>query len=199
MGEMTLAYYNVLYGGFNYSISGFPTTSGSGIVMSKQNEFAVCAASAHPEEAMKFLRILFDSEEAGKYLWKFFDLPASAELFENRMKDYNNNPNEVNVYDHDTASVGYVHYGEDSDSRFKTTEEYLEFYPNREIVDIKNDEVGYFTETMLNCKVSLPDDDRIIEIVTDELVPFLAGQDTAANTANRINSRVGIYLAEQYS
>jgi len=39
----------------------------------------------------------------------------------------------------------------------------------------------------------------LLDILYDELTPFLAGQDTAANTANRINSRVGIYLAERYS
>jgi len=70
--------------------------------------------------------------------------------------------------------------------------------PNRQVLDMTDAEVEHFIAAVLDAEVAKPVDEEVLRIISDELTPFLAGQDTAANVAHRINSRVGIYLAERY-
>ena len=65
-------------------------------------------------------------------------------------------------------------------------------------IRITDKEREYFKKTIINTKTAQQTDDMIVDIFIDELTPYLAGQDTAANVAHRIDNRVGIYLSERY-
>ena len=54
-----------------------------------------------------------------------------------------------------------------------------------------------FLDVLLGSEVFIYDDDTISEIVLEEASPYFMGEKSAASVAELINSRVGLYLAEQ--
>jgi len=189
-----LAVYNYLYDGMNYTYCGFPTTYGSGIIIDPEYEFGITKASANPEGAMAFLRMMFDSTESEQYLWKY-NLRTNAEILGRRLEEYYVNQKYLlyyNLKNNYFTQFEFTGVGEGISRFYNDPETYF-------IPEVSDEEIEYFVETILNAEVRSAEDVGLLDILYDELTPYLAGQDTASNTANRINSRVGIYLAERYS
>jgi len=190
----SLPEYGFLFDG-GYTFCGLPTTNGSGIVITTDIELGITKASANPEGAMEFLMLLFDSDEAAEYMWKYTHLCSNGEILTERLENF-------------YGSGLFITYYSTADSRFNTIEnrtgfddahDYIRNDPNNIVIDVTREDIDAFTEAILNADVHPADDVGVTDIISDELTPFLAGQDTAENVAYRINSRVGIYLAERYS
>nr|MBQ4318847.1 extracellular solute-binding protein [Clostridia bacterium] len=184
-----LGIYNFMYEDTGYTFCGFPTTEASGIVIKPSNEFAVTTACAYPEAALEFLNLLFDSAEADEYLWTT-SLHTNREILTARLD---------RTYGEEFTVFLWLNSG--SANSYKTAETPEEYFsdPNSQALDMTDAEVEHFIEAVLDAEVARPVDDEVLRIISDELTPFLAGQDSAANVAHRIDSRVGIYLAERYS
>lgn len=75
----------------------------------------------------------------------------------------------------------------------------------KQVSALENESDGLFTEAdaakfldvLLGSEVFIYDDDTISEIVLEEASPYFMGEKSAASVAEVINSRVGLYLAEQ--
>jgi len=191
----SLPEYHFLFDG-DYTFCGLPTTDGSGVVINTQYEFGITKGSAHPEAALEFLMLLFDSIEAENYLWQYIHLSANERIFTSRLDDHLNGGKHISYYSMSQNKFTTL------EDRTNTTSE--NFAKTREdanniVIDVTQAEIDAFTEAILNADVHPADDVGVTDIISDELTPFLAGQDTAENVAHRINSRVGIYLAERYS
>jgi len=189
----SLPVYSFLYDGANYTYCGFPTTYGSGIVIETDYEFGITKASANPDGALEFLRVMFEGEESDTYFWTE-NLRTNTDILMSRLKSYISHEEYLQYYD--TGSNRIMQF----EKRGKENA-FDEFYGNPEryiIPEVSDDELEYFIEAILNAEVRSDEDSGLLDILYDELTPYLAGQDTASNTANRINSRVGIYLAERY-
>jgi len=190
--EFMLAAYAYLYEDTGYSITGFPTTDGSGVVINPRDELAVTKACAYPEGVMEFINLVFDSDEAAEYLWPI-EMHSNREIFLKRF-EYCYSEENTAIFDYGRNSVNVFEmdkYGDEYIS--KKLEE-----SNSHKVDIKREEIEYFIRSVLDADVASPVDDEVLRILNDELIPYLAGTDSAENTARRIDSRVGIYLAERY-
>jgi len=190
----SLPVYQILCDGSDYTYCGLPTTYGSGIVIEPEYEFGITKASANPEGAMAFLRMLFDSDESDKYMWQF-ELRTNTNKLTDRLESYFAHEEYLMYYDMNTNTLSQFQKAgiENAFDRF-----YAE--PERYLIpEVSDEELENFVDAILGAEVRPEEDEGLLEIFYDELVPFLAGQDTASNTANRINSRVGIYLAERYS
>nr|MBQ4319272.1 hypothetical protein [Clostridia bacterium] len=188
--------FNYLYDGLNYSISGFPTSVGSGIHIETQYDFGITAASANKEAALQFLMLLFESEESFTYFWKDHQR-TSAELFERRLEAYYA-PSDLRVDYYSIVQNAVVRAGIDNIIRREFLDSLIND-PNNTIIEVSQEEIDNIVNLMNTAVCAPADDAKVLEILWDELTPFLAGQDTAENVAHRINSRVGIYLAERYS
>ena len=74
-----------------------------------------------------------------------------------------------------------------------------------QVSELENESDGLITEAdaakfldvLLGLEVFIYDDDTISEIVLEEASPYFMGEKSAASVAELINSRVGLYLAEQ--
>jgi len=191
LSYMTPAMLDYLYDGEEYSISGFPTTDdNSGIIISCNEELAVTEACAYPEGAMKFIELLFSSRESAEYMnqrgWV-----TNADNMLSRIREHFGD--EKNILFFDIASNSIATFRNSMDNT-----DYITNNPNRIVIDLTEEELDRYISRIFEADVRAADDPRLLEIVWDELTPFLAGQDTAENVAHRINSRVGIYLAERY-
>jgi len=193
-GEASIRSFNFLYDGYNYSYSGFPTTEGSGVSISTENAFAVTTACAYPEAATKLLELMFNSPEAAEYLWKY-EMPSNTEILRGRFDKMYLREDALIYFNVKSNSISNTVFSTDAEERL--AEKLAD--PNVVPIYVTAEEIDGFFNSIVNAETRGTDDPKILEIVWDELTPFLAGQDTAANTANRINSRVGIYLAERYS
>jgi len=138
--------------------------------------------------------LLFESEESFTYFWKDHQR-TSAELFERRLKAYHNRELSIDFYSAQHNSVSRFSVQNES-MLYKLDEKRSD--PNVQLIEVTQEEIDNIVN-LLNTAVCAPADDaKVLEILWDELTPYLAGQDTAANVAHRINSSVGIYLAERY-
>jgi len=185
-----------LYGEEGYSFSGFPTSSGSGIVIKPSYEFGITKASANPSGALEFLMLLFEGYISEEKLWPD-ELHSCTEILHNRlMKAYRSPGDYYTAYNTQSDVVSLVENKTGSTEKFIKSAENSEIH---ELFTVSDTEIEAFVESILNADVRPAEDAGLLDILYDELNTYLGGQDTAANTANRINSRVGIYLAERYS
>jgi len=210
-GTSTLLSFSCLYDGYNYSYTGFPVSSGfSGVRINPGNAFAITTACAYPEAALELIEFLFDSDISETYLWdgNFGSTVRSNTDILRRMleKAYIDDISKRLCYDikRNTTSVITIITEEEKAAYevpippFTMTQDEFDNDPNIIPINVTKAEIDGFFEGIVNIKARGADDPLMIDILWDELIPFFAGQDTASNTANRIDSRVGIYLAERY-
>jgi len=186
--------FHYLYDKADYVINGFPTTDGDGFVIEPNYEFGITKASANKEGAMEFLKLMFESKESETYMWPFM-MRTNYTVMLNRIDEFYNSGIHLTYYDTEGRYVMNF-TGNGMEGQFDRFTDNPEIY---EIFEVSKEEIDRFIDTVLNADTSAPTDEMIVEIINDELTPYLAGQDTASNVAHRINSRVGIYLAERYS
>jgi len=68
--------------------------------------------------------------------------------------------------------------------------------PNIFEVTLTDEEVEVFRDLIRNASISSGRDDMVMQIVEEEIEPFFAGDRTAQTTADIIQKRASVYLAE---
>ena len=157
---------------------GFPTDEGNGAVVRAYMEYAISARSQVKEGAWEFLRYYLTEEyQTGD---SFYALPVLREALLDKIErskerpywiDENGNPN---YYD-DSFSIG---------------DESFNFVP-------MSDEEGEALYEYI-CSVNQPSyyDDNLEKIITEEAAGFFAGQKSAKEVAEIIQSRAQVYINE---
>lgn len=182
LGEM----YGVFHG--NYINSGFPE-SGSTAKMLPQAQFAMSSASEHKEA-----------------VWKFFEYLLSYELL-----------NENNVFNGKVSENSFVVDG------IPAVEEYIDLRLDRRIIVLQNHAedvmIEYDGEGFVEIPMGHTDentkaqawellrgmdgiyqcDSAILDIVTGEAAALFNGDKSVSEVAKLIQSKAGIYLAEQFA
>ena len=158
---------------------GFPNNSGSiGTSISPQTRFAISSKSANKEGAWEFLKYFLSDEfyelEGG------YGLPIKISRFEKMAEQ---------------AMTPETYTDENGVEQVITPS----YWINGQRV-----ELGLPTQEMIDKVRSLIDettqilnyDDALMKIIEDETAPFFAGQKSAKDVVNIINSKVSIYISE---
>ncbi len=185
-----LAEYELLYSG-DYSLSGFPTGYGSGIIITPINEICVMKAASSYEGAMEFIDLIYSSDQSRESFWasrlrtnrEFEEESLNAKFALGNLMYYDPMTNRI------TASTKSDY--EEMISRMKEP-------PNHYTFEITEEAVADFISRILEAEVRPADDVGLLGILDDELVTYLGGQGDARSTAARIQSRAKIYLSERY-
>ena len=61
---------------------------------------------------------------------------------------------------------------------------------------LSKEEAEYFSDFIMSVKEISPVDNKILDIISEEVGAFYAGQKSADEVANIIQSRVSLYLSE---
>lgn len=178
------------------TLLGLPTTDGSKISIQGSTTYSISAKSSVKAGAWEFLKYLLSDEVFAGSAENFAGLDyfcatksGLRAMAQEEMKHYYTfnldgsgwggttwdgvNPPEHMEYDPDTEIPGYLTQ-QDADDMIETLEN-AEFTSN----------------------LHAGADDTLNDIIAEELGAFYAGNSTAADTANKIQSRVSIYLGER--
>ena len=168
---------------------GFPTNEGaSGNTIAAYYTLGITEASEHKDEAWAFIRSLLDADKTAQIGFMInkndFEQKAAAEQMPIAERDW-------------SKGLGMTRYaGFRSDFRYflkldEVNESLRESYP------LTAAEVALMRDAIDNVTTSYAGDSKAMAIVSEEVDAYLNGARTAAETARIIQSRVGLYVAEQ--
>jgi ABC-type glycerol-3-phosphate transport system substrate-binding protein len=164
----------------------FPNSSGNeGGILYEDKAFAIASQSKNKEAAFKFIMLFMDEE---------YQMPGETEYY---------------AYGFPSLKAAFDQAGEYSKERtywidFETgkkeyyDETYYDEKTGKEIVikPISDDRLAYIKDRIIACKTLRSFDQEIINLVNEEAAPYFAGEKSAQEVANIIQSRVSIYVRE---
>lgn len=171
--------YNVLYGG-NMVFKGFPCESKKGSAMIVDSGLAMSSKCKDKEGAWEFMSILL-SEDYQRSSW-FWGFPTNKAVFDEKVKEA-------------MTPTTYV-----DDNGTTVEEPKMEWYVNNTPVTVyamTEQEYDMFMDLLKDADRLMTYDSSIMQIISEEAGVFFAGQKTAQECANVIQSRVELYVNEQ--
>ena len=170
------------YHGGDVTFIGFPTESGQGSCFNLGSTMAISTACKDTDAAWSFVRqLLLEENQTEDHMWNF---PTNAHAFETYKKQAM-----TPIYETDPETGEQV---EVSNSGYGIGDDFM-----LDVYSMKQHEFDAFWQLYENCNNVYSYDEDVMEIILEECEPFFAGQKTAADTANIIQNRLGLYLAEQ--
>lgn len=180
-----LTYTMQQFGG-NATLIGYPTNdeSSSGAVIYPNMELGICAASKNVSSAWQFIRYLLTDEQ---YAQDNYAFTISKKNMQSKLDQVNKDAEENGGYEwtdedwqwyEENYSEEYVNYLKSS--RMQYTPEL-----GQKVMDIAN-----AATTVVRY------DEKLTEIINEELSSFYGGTKSAADTAAVIDSRAKIYISE---
>ncbi len=146
---------------------GYPTTSGSGNRVNASTVFAVSSKSKNIEGAWEFIKS-FLSEDFQKENWR--GLPMIKSAYDAKVKDLMNRD-------------GGGSYGNG--------------YTTVEINKLTQAQADKIKEAIEGATGAAYFDEKIVEIMSEEVDPYFKGQKSAEDVASVLQSRISLYLQEQ--
>ena len=182
-----LMYIDACYSGTPITFIGYPTLNGTGNTISLDYGFAMSSACKDKESAWEFLREFFTP---GYYLnYVYFGLPVQKSLYEKKL-----------------AEIVKVTYEVDNEGNY-LLDAAGKKVPTEHYYSVNNSVYTYFalSEDLAAQFRALVDsttkvavyDDSITAIVLELTAPYYAGEKSAAETAQLVQSRAMIYVNEQ--
>lgn len=171
--------YQKAYFGENVTPIGFPTDEGNGAIAIAYTQYAISAKSKNMEGAWEFLRYYLTEEyqTSDELSWQ---LPVLKSAMETMMEEAQERP-----------------YWEDEDGN----KEYYDntWYLNNEEIIIEpmtKEEAQALYDYILSVDKAYYMDEDLYEIIEEEAAAFFAGQKSAKEVADIIQSRAKIYISE---
>ncbi len=164
------------YFGEEISYIGFPSDTGNGAVVEAGEQYVLSAKSENIDGAWEFVRYYLTEE----YQKELLMLPVNKAIFMERAMEATRNPYTV-------------------DRNGNKTEYEYKLSIGGEIIVLPNmteEQVSEFVEFVESIDKCVYYDEDIEAIINEEVASFLANQKSAAEVAEVIQSRVGIYVNE---
>lgn len=164
--------------GEDVSFIGFPNESKNGSVVTADNSYVLSSRSEDLQGAWEFVRYYLTEEYQNSENLDY-RLPVLKSAFMENAKTATEKP--------------YYIDGDGNKVEYEET-----FYMNGENIPIEPmtqrqvDEIVAFIESVNRTQYY---DEDVINIITEEVAPFFAGQKTAADVAGIIQNRVGLYIS----
>jgi ABC-type glycerol-3-phosphate transport system substrate-binding protein len=177
-GFEELQMYQAMFGG-DITFKGYPCENGVGSVYTFNSGVSMTVKCSDKEGAWEFMRTLLTEEYQKNERWQFPTNRAcfNAMIEEAMKKEYRTDENGVEV--------------EVSRSSYGINGFVVEIYASTQ------EHVDQIMELLEKTNRTMCYDQAMMEIITTETEAFFAGQKSAAETANVIQSRINIYVNEQ--
>lgn len=184
-GFSDLLYTMQNFGG-DATVIGYPTDDegSSGAVVYPNVELAICAASKNVESAWTFLEYLLTDEQFAN---DNYNLSISKTTMQDMLEETNES----------YANNEYYGWSDEDYSWYEQnySEEYVKYLKNTRLT--YSPEIGQMVMDIVTTATTVVRyDDKLYEIINEELSSFYGGTKSAADTANVINSRARIYISE---
>jgi len=183
-------YYGMYFGGSdNVTFIGYPTADGSsyGSTITLENGLAVSSRCEHKDLAWQFVRTLFTEE----YQNSQYGLPTNANSFEKKIEEaqkieYEKNTDGTYRLDEngEKIPVARISYWISDDNSY-------------DIYNLNDTETARLMDLVNNTTTLAGNDEELYNIVLQEAEAFFAGQKSAEDVANLIQSKLSIYINEK--
>lgn len=179
-------YHEILQGNFGGQpvvLCGYPSVDGTGNGGKFYNNYtiSISAGTSHKQEAWDFVRTMLSEEVGNEIRWSF---PVNRNAF-------------ANVAAKDCEPQTY----QDENGNTVTSPVYYGGYGMEEPMDIgypTQEEVQALQTYIENITVIYGVDTDVYNIINEEMEMFFAGDQSAADCAKMIQSRVGLYISESH-
>ncbi len=168
---------------------GYPTADGSGgHVLVCHETYAIAARSSHPEEAWHFLETYLDPRRISFPATFRSDFPTDREALKLQMDTVEYVKDGNGQYVLDSEGKPWPRYSYDSPSSYNGWR--YTYHP------VTDEEISVLLRILDTARIRTAVDDVLLQIITEEALPFFQGQKTAAQAASAIQNRVQLYLDE---
>ena len=181
-----LAIYKVIYGDTPVRLSGYPTVNGGTAASGTANPILCVPKTGNITGAKAFLSFfLSDRIQCNRDLLKENMPITESGLIK-------------------TTEARYFYFSKERANVIKLYDSYATqpsaplstLVPNIFEVTLTDEEVEVFRDLIRNASISSGRDNMVMQIVEEEIEPFFAGDRTAQTTADIIQKRASVYLAE---
>jgi len=168
------------------TLAGYPTADGSrGVLLEGSEMMAISSQSTKKEGAWAFLEVYLQGEVS-----TYWQMPTLASAFEEIT-------GKAMTVEYEYDKEGNIKCDKAGNPVQKVKTQYGHYDFNADIYALTEEELEGFYE-LLKHAVRGNSESMIIQIVIEEVSPFLSGQKTAEEVAAIIQSRVQLYLDENY-
>lgn len=168
------------------TLAGYPTADGSrGVLLEGSEMMAISSQSTKKEGAWAFLEVYLQGEVS-----TYWQMPTLTSAFEEIT-------GKAMTVEYEYDKEGNLKYDKAGNPVQKVKTQYGHYDFNADIYALTEEELEGFYE-LLKHAVRGNSESMIIQIVIEEVSPFLSGQKTAEEVAAIIQSRVQLYLDENY-
>ena len=168
------------------AFAGYPTVDGSkGVLLEGSEMMAISSQSTKKEGAWAFMEAYLQGEVS-----TYWQMPALASAFEEMA-------GKAMTIEYEYDKDGKLQYDASGNPVQKIKTQYGHYDFNTDIYALTEEELEGFYE-LLSHAVRGNSESMITQIITEEVAPFLNGQKTAEEVMAIIQSRVQLYLDENY-
>lgn len=159
------------------TLIGYPVKEGNGAVINAYERYAISSTSAAKEGCWEYLKYFLSDEYQESTSWNF---PVKISALEKMGKESTERP----YWENEDGSKEYY------DDSYYINDQDIKIDP------ISQEKVNELIEFFKNCTLTNAYDDAIVKIITEETEAFYAGQKSAADVCEVIQSRASMYLSE---
>ena len=179
-----LGVYKLVYDDIPAHLTGLPATDGSSAICGKVNINLCAPKNGNTDGAMAFFTYYLSDTIQQNALVRDTQFPITVSAFDREMEN--------RYYVYDVTSFDSINIRMKSRS-IGAPKNPADTYM---VIEMTDAEMAACAELFRNAYVTTGRDDMVMQIVEEEIKPFFAGDRTAQATADIIQKRASVYLAE---
>ena len=177
------------------TLTGYPTEDGSGSSFGLQMPMAISSVTKYPDAAWEFVCSIIKKMNTIDENNYYYGFPISQAAFDAEMTDI---MTEQYQLDENGEQVDWDGDGEPDKAirgSYETMENGETVY--KDVYALTQEEIDQILGVINNTHSVYDYDQEILDIITDEVAAYFAGDKDVQTTANMIQSRVNLYVQEQ--
>ena len=177
------------------TFTGYPTEDGSGSSFELQMPMAISSVTKYPDAAWEFVCSIIKKMNTIDENNYYYGFPSSQAAFDAEMTDI---MTEQYQLDENGEQVDWDGDGEPDKAirgSYETMENGETVY--KDVYALTQEEIDQILGVISNTHSVYDYDQEILDIITDEVAAYFAGDKDVQTTANMIQSRVNLYVQEQ--
>ena len=178
------------------TFTGYPTEDGSGNSFGLQMPMAISSVTKYPDAAWSFIcSIIEQMNQVGDDTYSYYGFPVSQAAFDAEMTDV---MTEQYQLDENGEQVDWDEDGQPDKvirGSYDTVENGKTVY--KDVYALTQEDIDQILGVISNTHSVYDYDQEILDIITDEVAAYFAGDKDVQTTANMIQSRVNLYVQEQ--
>lgn len=177
------------------TFTGYPTEDGSGSSFELQMPMAISSVTKYPDAAWDFVCSIIKKMNTIDENNNYYGFPISQAAFDAEMTDI---MTEQYQLDENGEQVDWDGDGEPDKAirgSYETMENGETVY--KDVYALTQEDIDQILGVINNTRSVYDYDQEILDIITDEVAAYFAGDKDVQTTANMIQSRVNLYVQEQ--